>query len=95
MKHFDEVHCLDIPPLELEINIDTIFKRYNINSFENEEGRTVYEYQEDQYAIPEYLCEIVPQNEEGLGELSMLLAVYQSQTDQAIAELSIAIGGNE
>lgn len=47
MKHFDEVHCLDTPPLELEINIDTVFKRYNINSFENEEGKTVYEYQED------------------------------------------------
>ena len=47
MKHLTNVHCLDSPPKELDINVDTVYKRYNINSFENEEGRTVYEYQED------------------------------------------------
>lgn len=93
MKHIKEVKCLDNPPLELEINVDTIYKRYNITSLQNEEGRIEYLYEEDQYTIPEYLKEIVPQNEESLGELSTLLAVYQAQTDQAIAELSIAIGG--
>ena len=93
MKHIKEVKCLDNPPLELEINVDTIYKRYNITSLQNEAGRIEYLYEEDQYTIPEYLKEIVPQNEESLGELSALLAVYQAQTDQAIAELSIAIGG--
>ena len=94
MKHFDEVHCLDTPPLELEINVDTVFKRYNIQSSENEEGRIEYTYEEKQYTIPEYLKEVVPENETSLGELSMLLATYQMQTDLAIAELSMALGGN-
>lgn len=94
MKYFDSVRCLDTPPKELEINVDTVYKRYNITSFENEDNRTEYIYDEDQYTIPEYLREIVPQNEECLGELSMLLATYQMQTDLAIAELSMTLGGN-
>lgn len=94
MKHFNQVHCLDNPPKEIEINVDTVYKRYNITSLTNEDNRTEYTYDEDQYTIPEYLKEIVPQNEEGLGELTMLLAQYQLQTDLAIAELSKVIGGN-
>lgn len=94
MKHFDSVRCLDIPPRELEINIDTVYKRYNIDSFTNEDNRIEYLYDEDQYTIPEYLKEVVPENEKGLGELTVLLAQYQSQIDSAIAELSLAIGGD-
>lgn len=95
MKYIKQVKCLDNPPLELEINIDTIYKRYNIQSFTNEDNRIEYVYDETQYTIPEYLKEIVPQNEEGLGELTMLLSQYQTQTDLAIAELSLVIGGGE
>lgn len=94
MKHINQAHCLDTPPKELEINIDTIYKRYNITSYENEDNRTEFSYEEDQYTISEYLKEVVPQNEAGLGELTMLLAQYQLQTDLAIAELSMAIGGS-
>ena len=94
MRHISVVRCLDVPPKELEINVDTVYKRYNITSFENEDNRIEYVYTEDQYTIPEYLREIVPQNEECLGELSALLATYQAQTDLAIAELSMIIGGN-
>lgn len=94
MRHINIAHCLDNPPKELDINVDTVYKRYNITSSQNEDGQTEYTYEEDQYTIPEYLKEIVPQNEECLGELSMLLAMYQSQIDSAIAELSLAIGGN-
>lgn len=93
MKHLTNVHCLDNPPLELEINVDTVYKRFNIVSVQNEEDRIEYIYDEDQYTILEYLKEIFPETETGLGELSTLLAAYQTQTDQAIAELSIAIGG--
>lgn len=94
MRYVNEVHCLDNPPKELEINVDTVYKRYNIQSFVNDEGRTEYVYQEYQYPIISYLREIAPENEESLGELSMLLATYQLQTDLAIAELSMALGGN-
>ena len=93
MKRLTNVHCLDNPPLELEINVDTVYKRFNIVSTQNEEDRIEYTYDEDQYTILEYLKEIFPETEVGLGELSALLAIYQTQTDQAIAELSIAIGG--
>ena len=94
MKHIDQVKCLNQSPKELEINVDTVYKRYNITSEKNEDNQIEYTYSEDQYTIPEYLKEVVPQNEESLGELSMLLATYQIQTDLAIAELSLAIGGN-
>ena len=93
MKHLTNVHCLDNPPLELEINVDTVYKRYNIVSIKNEEERIEYTYDEEQYTILEYLKEIFPETEIGLSELSTLLAAYQTQTDQVIAELSMAIGG--
>jgi hypothetical protein len=60
MKHFNQVHCLDNPPKEIEINVDTVYKRYNITSLTNEDNRIEYTYEEDQYTIPEYLKEIVP-----------------------------------
>jgi hypothetical protein len=65
-----------VPPKELELNVDTIYKRKNIVSSENEDGRIEYLYEEYQYTIPEYLKEIVPQDEECLGELSALFATY-------------------
>jgi hypothetical protein len=33
MRHINIAHCLDNPPKELDINVDTIYKRYNITSF--------------------------------------------------------------
>lgn len=93
MRHIENVKCIN-PPKELEINVDTVYKRYNIQSQINEDNIIEYIYSEDQYSILEYLKEIVPQNENSLGELSMLLATYQLQTDLAIAELSMALGGN-
>lgn len=93
MINIKVAHCLDTPPKELEINVDTIYKRFNIESIVNNEDRIEYIYQEKQYPIIDYLKEIMPENEECLGELSMLLAEYQLQTDLAIAELSMAIGG--
>ena len=47
MKHIIGVRCLDTPPKELEINVDTIYKRYNINSSENEDKRIEYTYDEE------------------------------------------------
>ena len=97
MKHFSEVRCLDTPPKEIEIGVDTIFKRYNIQSFKNEENRDEFIYEEDQLTIDEYLRDVVPENQDltetTLGELSILFANYQLQTDLAIAELSIAMEG--
>lgn len=93
MRYIAQVKCLDNAPPELEINVDTIYKRKNIVSSINEDNRTEYTYEEYQYTLNEYLREAVPQNEQSLGEISQLLTVYQMQTDLALAELTAAIGG--
>lgn len=55
-------------PLPLEVNIDTVYKRYNIH--QTEEG---YEYDEEQYEMIEYLRDVIPQLELAIAELSALI----------------------
>ena len=82
-------------PREVELNIDTAYYRTNIHTCINEEGIEEYEYDEKELTLEEYFRKIIPINqtitEETLGELSILFAAYQEQTDEAIAELSIAL----
>lgn len=84
-------------PLELEINVDTVYRRYNIHEYINTDGIEGYEYDEDEMSLVEYFKDSLPKNqaitEATLGELSILLATYQEQVDQTLAELSILIGG--
>ena len=83
-------------PREVELNVDTAYYRTNIHTCINEEGNEEYEYDEKELTLEEYFRKIIPVNqvitEETLGELSILFATYQQQTDEAIAELSLAIG---
>ena len=83
-------------PREMELNVDTAYYRTNIHTCINEEGNEEYEYDEKELTLEEYFRKIIPVNqvitEETLGELSILFATYQQQTDEAIAELSLAIG---
>lgn len=82
-------------PREMELNVDTAYYRTNIHTCINEEGNEEYEYDEKELTLEEYFRKIIPVNqvitEETLGELSILFATYQQQTDEAIAELSLAI----
>ena len=82
-------------PREMELNVDTAYYRTNIHTCINEEGNEEYEYDEKELTLEEYFRKIIPVNqvitEETLGELSILFATYQQQTDEAIAELSIAL----
>ena len=82
-------------PREMELNVDTAYYRTNIHTCINEDGIEEYEYDEKELTLEEYFRKIVPINqvitEETLGELSILFATYQQQTDEAIAELSLAI----
>ena len=77
--------------LPFEVNVDTVYRRYNIESYvgpTNEEG---WKYDEDELTLVEYLKEAVPENQEltneALGELTILLTLYQ----QEIQELKEAL----
>lgn len=74
MIKYTNVHCGNIPPQEVEINVDTVYKRYNIHTYIDNDGNQGYEYDEDQMTLLEYLRETVPNNEKALGEISILLA---------------------
>lgn len=69
-----DVLCGDNYPQELEINIDTVYRRYNIRPYTDQEGKDGYIYDEDELTLLEYLRETVPNNEKALGEISILLA---------------------
>lgn len=69
-----DVLCGDNYPQELEINVDTVYRRYNIRPYTDQEGRDGYIYDEDELTLLEYLRETVPNNEKALGEISILLA---------------------
>ena len=87
------VNCGNQMPSILEINADTVYKRSNIHTYTDSDGNQGYEYDEIELTTIEYLHEIYPQNEQALGELGILIATYQAQTDAAIAELSLALAG--
>ena len=82
-------------PQEVELNVDTVYYRTNIHTCLNDEGNEEYEYDEKELTFEEYFRKTIPTNqnitEETLGELSILFAAYQEQTDEAIAELSLAL----
>ena len=78
---------------KLEINVDTVYIRDNIIEKYDEDGNKYWEYDEIQLTLSEYFKNIIPENEKAIGELSLLFSTYQSQVDEALAELSILIGG--
>ena len=78
---------------KFEVNVDTIHIRDNIIEKQYEDGNKYWEYDEIQLTLSEYFKNIIPENEKAIGELSLLFSTYQSQVDEALAELSILIGG--
>lgn len=86
----------DTYPSELEVNVDTVYKRYNIQPYVNGEYEG-WQYDEDQLTLNEYFKEIIPINqtltERSLAELCLLFTSYQSQVDRTLGELSILIEG--
>lgn len=78
---------------KLEINVDTVYLRENIQKKIDSEGNPFWEYDEIQLSLMEYFKKIFPDNENAIGELSLLFSSYQNQVDSALAELSIVVGG--
>lgn len=89
------VLCGAQSPNELEINVDTVYKRYNIHPYIDNDGNNGFEYDEDEMTLVEYFRKTMPENQEltekTLGELSTLFAVYQEQVDATLGELSILV----
>lgn len=84
---------------KLEINVDTVYIRSNIEQKQDKEGNNYWQYDEIQYSIIEYLKKVVVENEEitdsAIAELSTLITELQKQSDEAIAELSIVLSSKE
>ncbi len=89
-------------PLQLEVNVDTVYIRTNIRSITTTEATVEsvniqeWEYDETQMTFGEYLetnKDFPSRADKALGELSVAVAEYQLQNDMAIAELSMALGG--
>jgi len=55
MIHREKVHCGPRDVKEFEINHDTVYKRYNIQTITDSEGHEGREYDEDEYSLLEYL----------------------------------------
>ena len=90
-KH--NVRCgIENKPAELAICTDTVYKRYNIHTITTDEGIEEYEYDEDQLSLIEYFKQVVPDEEQSLGELSILFSQYQAEMDKTLAEISILLG---
>ena len=77
----------------LEVNVDTVYLRDNIIEKYDEDGNKYWEYDEIQLTLEEYFKKVLPENESAIIELSSIFAAYQAQIDDALAELSMAIGG--
>lgn len=95
MTIIPNVHGTQEKVLPLELNVDTVYLRKNIVRLKDAEDREYWQYDETQMSLIEYFRQVIPQSEDAIGELALLFAAYQTQMDQALAELSIAIGGQD
>lgn len=92
MIQYKKVQGTQEKVLPLELNVDTVYIRKNIVQKTDENNNPYWEYDEAQLTFEEYFKQVIPEQEQAIGELTTLLAEYQKQTDSAIAELSIAVG---
>ena len=93
MEYFKNVRGTQLTVPTIELGASTVYIRDNIKQIKDEEGNDCWEYNEKQLSLEEYFRQIIPQSEDAIGEISQMFALYQAQTDEAIAELSILIGG--
>lgn len=75
----------------VDINVDTVYIRSNITDIHTEEMPVLWQYDEIQMTVSEYLKKVVPENQNiadmALVELSMVFAEYMAKADAEIAEL--------
>ena len=59
---------------KIEVNVDTVYRRENIKQVEDAEGHKLWQYDETQYSLAEYHKEVLPELENAIAELSMLVS---------------------
>ena len=59
---------------KIEVNVDTVYRRENIKQVEDAEGNKLWQYDETQYTLAEYHKEVLPELENAIAELSMLVS---------------------
>ena len=99
ITHYTNVQSTAPIILPLEINVDTVYVRSNITDIHDEEHPILWQYDEIQMSVTEYLKQTVPENQKisdtSLAELCQMFAEYQMQVDMALAELiALVAGGN-
>ena len=81
----------------IKINKDTVYLRSNIREGVDDEGSPVWEYDERQLSLLDYIKEVFPENQattdKAIAEIMLLFSAYQESVDTAIAELSMLLGG--
>ena len=92
MIQYKKVQGTQEKVLPLELNIDTVYIRKNIIRKTDEDNNSYWEYDEAQLTFEEYFKQVIPEQEQAIGELTTLLADYQSQINSAIAELTMIVG---
>ena len=93
MVRYEKVRGTQEKVLPLELNVDTVYIRKNVVQKKDEDNNSYWEYDETQLTLEEYFKKVLPENELAIIELSSIFADYQAQIDDALAELSMAIGG--
>lgn len=90
------VHGTQLSVPEREVNVDTVYLRTNIHQIDTEKGK-VWEYDEQQMTIAEYLKITVPKNEDtfdaAIAELTILFVEYQQKMEEELAQLRTVIEG--
>ena len=58
----------NIKPNELDINVDTVYRNYNVVEKTNENG-VYYEYDVDEYTTQEYIVKELEQNTKSIDDI--------------------------
>ena len=85
MKIFQNIRSTAEYVPSIEVNIDTVYVRSNIEKIEEMEF-SGWEYNEIQYAVREYLEKLT--NEEDSGMLALMVSVLMSEVDMLTARVT-------
>ena len=86
MKIFQNVRGSQETVPQIEINVDTVYVRSNIERIETDDF-TGWEYEEVQYSVREYIENLT--SEEDAGMLAMMISMMMSEIDMIKTEIEM------
>ena len=84
MKIFQNVRGSQQTVPQIEINVDTVYVRSNIERIETDDF-TGWEYEEVQYSVREYIENLT--SEEDAGMLAMMISMMMAEIDMIKTEI--------